>query len=139
MMLNSRTGSYILGERSWSQGWQLFGIMCSVCSSRRFTQAQLSSLSLWKVPSLRCAEHTTERGVISKPAEVVQDDIKCFVQFQVDDVCCSSLFQQRSNPIVEGHQFCWASDSYEMMAAVDALQHGLPSHHFYFIHRSHAN
>lgn len=138
-MLSSRTGSFILGERSWSHGWQLFGIMCSVCSSMRFTQAQLSSLSLWKVPSFWCVEHTTERGVISKPAEVVQDSIKCFVQFLVDDICCSSLFQQCSNPIVEGHQIFQASDSYDMMAAVDALQHNLPSHEFYFIYRSHAN
>lgn len=48
----------------------------------RFTEAQLSSLSLYKVPSLWYFEHTTELGVISKPAQVVQDNVKCFVQIQ---------------------------------------------------------
>ena len=37
---------------------------------------------------------------------VTQDSVICFAQVQVDDIHCSSLIHQHSNPIVEGHQIC---------------------------------
>ena len=36
--------------------------------------------------------------------DVMWVSVKCFIQVQVDDIICSSLIHQHSNPIIESHQ-----------------------------------
>jgi len=38
----------------------------------------------------------------------MRNSVKCFPQIQVDDIICSSLIHQCSNPITEGHHTCQA-------------------------------
>ena len=40
--------------------------------------------------------------------DFVWGSVKCFARVQLDDVSCSSLIHQCSNPIVVGHQICQA-------------------------------
>jgi len=54
---------------------------------------------------------------------IVLHSVKCFAQVQVDDIPCSSLIHQYSNPIVEGHLICQAPfvRSEAMLAVINHL------------------
>ena len=55
--------------------------------------------------------------------DVVWDSVKCFAQVQLDNVSYSSLIDQNSNPVVEGHQICQAqfAPSETMLAVTNHL------------------